>query len=36
MSRQRRAEFDVLASPKLGDWMRANGVRIARLPVAAR
>ncbi|KAG1446892.1 hypothetical protein G6F57_017204 [Rhizopus arrhizus] len=32
MSRQRRAEFDVLASAKLGDWMRANGVRIARLP----
>ncbi|KAG1256405.1 hypothetical protein G6F68_009802 [Rhizopus microsporus] len=36
MSRQRRAEFDVLASAKLGDWMRANGVRIARLPVVAR
>lgn len=32
MSRQRRAEFDVLACPKLGDWMSANGVRIARLP----
>jgi len=32
MSRQRRAEFDVLASPKLGDWMNANGVRISRLP----
>lgn len=32
MSRQRRAEFDVLASPKLGDWMSANGVRIERLP----
>lgn len=35
MSRQRRAEFDVLASPKLGDWMSENGVRIARLPAAA-
>ena len=32
MSSQRRAEFDVLASPKLGDWMNANGVRISRLP----
>ncbi|MCD0498493.1 ChbG/HpnK family deacetylase [Achromobacter sp. MY14] len=32
MSSQRRAEFDVLVSPKLGDWMNANGVRISRLP----
>lgn len=32
MARQRRAEYDVLASPKLGDWLAANGVRIARLP----
>jgi len=31
MARQRRAEFDVLASPKLGDWLDANGVRITRL-----
>ncbi|WP_050731009.1 ChbG/HpnK family deacetylase [Achromobacter piechaudii] len=31
MSRQRRAEFDVLASPMLGDWMSANGVRVSRL-----
>lgn len=36
MSRQRRAEFDVLACPKLGDWLSENGVRIARLPAAAR
>lgn len=36
MSRQRRAEFDVLASPKLGDWINANGVRISRLPATAR
>ncbi|MNS92853.1 hypothetical protein D3C72_1269990 [compost metagenome] len=34
MARQRRAEFDVLASPKLGDWLSANGVRIARLRAA--
>lgn len=32
MSRQRQAEFDVLACPKLGDWIHANGVRISRLP----
>ncbi len=32
MSRQRRAEFDVLASPKLGDWLNVNGVHITRLP----
>ncbi len=31
MARQRRAEYDVLASPKLGDWLAANGTRIARL-----
>lgn len=45
MARQRRAEFDVLADPKLGEWLRANGVSITRLalthaepvlPVAAR
>jgi predicted glycoside hydrolase/deacetylase ChbG (UPF0249 family) len=36
MSRQRRAEFDVLASPKLGDWLNANGVHISRLPATAR
>lgn len=36
MSRQRRAEFDVLASPKLGDWLNNNGVHISRLPAAAR
>jgi predicted glycoside hydrolase/deacetylase ChbG (UPF0249 family) len=36
MSRQRRAEFDVLASPKLGEWISANGVRISRLPATAR
>lgn len=36
MARQRRAEFDVLACPKLGDWMAANGVRVARLPASAR
>jgi predicted glycoside hydrolase/deacetylase ChbG (UPF0249 family) len=36
LSRQRRAEFDVLASPKLGDWLNVNGVRIARLPAVAR
>ncbi|KRA02869.1 ChbG/HpnK family deacetylase [Achromobacter sp. Root565] len=31
MARQRRAEFDVLANPKLGDWLCANGVSITRL-----
>ena len=36
MARQRRAEYDVLACPKLGDWMLANGVRISRLPSGAR
>jgi len=36
MARQRRAEFDVLACPKLGDWLAANGVRISRLPLSAR
>ncbi len=36
MSRQRRAEFDVLASPKLGDWLNINGVHISRLPAVAR
>ena len=36
MARQRRAEFDVLACPKLGDWLTANGVRISRLPLSAR
>lgn len=36
MARQRRAEFDVLACPKLGDWLTANGVRISRLPLGAR
>ena len=36
MARQRRAEFEVLASPKLGDWLGANGVRISRLPAAQR
>ncbi|QKH35036.1 ChbG/HpnK family deacetylase [Achromobacter pestifer] len=36
MSRQRRAEFDVLASPKLGDWLNVNGVHISRLPATAR
>ncbi|MGY6268593.1 ChbG/HpnK family deacetylase [Achromobacter denitrificans] len=36
MSRQRRAEFDVLASPKLGDWLVNNGVHISRLPAVAR
>jgi len=36
MSRQRRAEFDVLASPKLGDWLNVNGVHISRLPAGAR
>ena len=36
MSRQRRAEFDVLASPKLGDWLNVNGVHISRLPAVAR
>ena len=27
---QRVAEFEVLARPELGDWMRWNGVRVAR------
>lgn len=27
---QRAAEFEVLARPELGDWMRWNGVRVAR------
>ncbi|MNQ75386.1 hypothetical protein D3C85_901810 [compost metagenome] len=36
MALQRRAEFDVLASPMLGDWLSANGVRISRLPAVAR
>jgi predicted glycoside hydrolase/deacetylase ChbG (UPF0249 family) len=31
LARQRRAEFDVLACAPLGEWMRANGVRIGRL-----
>lgn len=31
MARQRQAEFEVLASPKLGDWLGTNGVRITRL-----
>jgi hypothetical protein len=26
----------VLASPKLGDWLNANGVHISRLPATAR
>ncbi|MBO9356619.1 ChbG/HpnK family deacetylase [Bordetella petrii] len=32
---QRAAEFDVLARPELGDWMRLNGVRVARPATAA-
>jgi len=36
MARQRRAEYEVLACPKLGDWLAANGVRITRLPLDAR
>ncbi|WP_313625190.1 ChbG/HpnK family deacetylase [Achromobacter sp.] len=31
MARQRQAEFDVLANPKLDNWLDANGVRITRL-----
>ena len=34
MSRQRRAEYEVLACPKMGEWLRTNGVRIARLDAA--
>jgi len=30
LASQRAAEFDVLARPELGDWMRLNGVRVAR------
>jgi len=30
LARQRAAEFEVLARPELGDWMRLNGVRVAR------
>ncbi|MCD0504827.1 ChbG/HpnK family deacetylase [Bordetella petrii] len=29
-ARQRAAEFEVLARPDLGDWMRLNGVRVTR------
>ncbi|MFD4840288.1 ChbG/HpnK family deacetylase [Achromobacter sp. NPDC058515] len=36
MARQRRTEFEVLASPGLGHWLGVNGVRISRLPAAAR
>ncbi|HYG42886.1 MAG TPA: ChbG/HpnK family deacetylase, partial [Bordetella sp.] len=32
LAAQRAAEFEVLACPELGDWMRLNGVRIARPP----
>ena len=31
---QRAAEFEVLARPELGEWMRLNGVKVAR-PLAA-
>ncbi|AVJ26241.1 ChbG/HpnK family deacetylase [Achromobacter spanius] len=31
MDRQRHAEFEVLADPKLGDWLCTNGVSITRL-----
>lgn len=30
LASQRVAEFEVLARPELGDWMRWNGVRVAR------
>ena len=30
LARQRAAEYEVLARPELGDWMRLNGVRVAR------
>ncbi|MBO1111255.1 ChbG/HpnK family deacetylase [Bordetella petrii] len=30
LARQRAAEFEVLARPELGDWMRLNGVCVAR------
>ncbi|SEJ49609.1 ChbG/HpnK family deacetylase [Achromobacter sp. NFACC18-2] len=36
LARQRRAEFEVLSSPRLGEWLTANGVRITRLASAAR
>ena len=36
MARQRRAEFDVLANPELGDWLGLHGVRITRLASTAR
>ena len=35
LASQRVAEFEVLARPELGDWMRWNGVRVAR-PVSTR
>src|SRR5690606_37928348 len=31
LASQRAAEFEVLARPELGDWMRWNGVCVARL-----
>lgn len=30
LASQRAAEFEVLSRPDLGDWMRCNGVRVAR------
>lgn len=30
LASQRVAEFEVLARPEFGDWMRCNGVRVAR------
>ncbi|WP_242697332.1 ChbG/HpnK family deacetylase [Bordetella petrii] len=30
---QRLAEYEVLARPELGDWMRLSGVRIAKRPI---
>lgn len=32
MARQRRAEYDVLACPQLGDWLAVNDAYISRLP----
>lgn len=36
MARQRRAEFDVLANPELGEWLEVSGVSITRMASTAR
>lgn len=36
LATQRAAEFEVLARPELGDWMRLNGICITRPPSGGR